>query len=479
MKLFSRAFPLYLALINFAYAQNVLTLKDAISIALDKSFNVKSADLALLSSEKSLEAAKLGLMTSVNMVFNVPSYSRTLSNEFNPLTGTEQFFNYGFTTFEGQLNFTQPIILTNGTFTLMGDLWKRSQFSSGAQIPVDYYSNLSLSFQQPLFTFNTLKANLTRAEINMEKAKRNYAIASNDIVYNVTAGFYQLYQAKENVEIAREKVKQTEDSYNTAQNKYKAGVNAEVDALQLEVDLASSRNDLLSAENALSESLNNFKILIGLNLNDSIDVSAELQYKPVTVDLNEAINYALASRKELENAKADIALGRLSVDEINSQGNVSAVLSANYGINKDDNLFQEIYHDFAGSRSVTFTVKVPVLDWGANRRQVESTEASLHQYELVYENDREQIKKEIIEVVNRISFAKARVEALSKSVAVAQKSYDMSIQRFQAGNITSSELQQMQLRLTDAKTNSLNALIDYELALADLNRKTLHDFEEH
>jgi hypothetical protein len=34
----------------------------------------------------------------------------------------------------------------------------------------------------------------------------------------------------------------------------------------------------------------------------------------------------------------------------------------------------------------------------------------------------------------------------------------------------------MQLRLTDAKTNSLGALIDYKLTLADLERKTLHKF---
>ena len=36
----------------------------------------------------------------------------------------------------------------------------------------------------------------------------------------------------------------------------------------------------------------------------------------------------------------------------------------------------------------------------------------------------------------------------------------------------------MQLRLTDARTNSLSALIDYKLAIADLNRKTLYDFEK-
>ena len=280
------------------------------------------------------------------------------------------------------------------------------------------------------------------------------------------------------MEIAHEKVKQTESSYITAQNKFKAGLIAEVEALQLEVDLASSRNDLLNAERDYSEAKNDFKILIGLKLSDSIDVTAKIDYNPVSVNLEEAINYALANRSELKNSEADIELSKLSVNEINSQGSISASISANYGINKDDNQFEDIFHQFDGSRSVTFSVHVPVLDWGSNSRKVEAAEANLTLNKLSYENQKEEIKKEIIEVVNRINSAKARVEALSKSVELAQKSFDISSQRFQAGNITSFELQQMQLRLTDAKTNSLNALIDYKLALADLNRKTLHDFEK-
>lgn len=478
MKLACKTIIIIFTFISLSFAQQVLSLQDALTIALDKSYSIKSAELNLINSQKTLEAAKLGLMTSINLDLSIPSYSRTLSNQFDPITGSQQFFDYGYTTYETRLNFTQPIIFTNGTFYLSGDLWKRSQFSSGQQLPEDYYSNITLSLQQPLFTFNTLKASLTRAEINLEKAERNYASASKDIVYNVTAAFYQLYQARENVEISREKVKQTESSYQTAQNKFKAGLIAEVEALQLEVDLASSRNDLLNAERNFSEAKNDFKILIGLKLSDSIDVVAKLEYKPVSVNLEEAINYALTNRSELKNAEADIDLSKLTVDEIDSQGNISAMLSANYGINKDDNRLQDIFHQFDGSRSVAFTVHVPVLDWGENSRKVEAAEANLNLYKLSYKNQKEVIKKEIIEVVNRINSAKARVETLSKSVELAQKSFDISRQRFQAGNITSFELQQMQLRLTDAKTNSLNALIDYKLALADLNRKTLHDFEK-
>ena len=81
-------------------------------------------------------------------------------------------------------------------------------------------------------------------------------------------------------------------------------------------------------------------------------------------------------------------------------------------------------------------------------------------------------------MINKLESAKARVEVLSKSVELAQKSYNISLARFEAGTITSFDLSQMQIRLTDAKIQSLNALIDYKLALTDLNRKTLHDFEK-
>ena len=119
------------------------------------------------------------------------------------------------------------------------------------------------------------------------------------------------------------------------------------------------------------------------------------------------------------------------------------------------------------------TVSIPVWDWGKNAREVESAEASYNLSVLRHKNLKEQIVKEILSAINKLNSAKARVDVLSKSVEVAEKSFNISLERFKSGNITSFDLSQMQLRLTDSKINSLNALIDYKLALADLERKTL------
>ncbi len=476
MKIISQFFLILFLFNAYTFAQKILTLEDALSIALDKSYRIKSAEYSLESSQKTLEAVQRGLLSNVNLQFDVPNYSQTLSNQFNTQTGTEQFYKIGFTTFQGRIFFNQPIIFSNGTFSLVGSLWRRNQFTAEVE-PIDYYSNLSLRLVQPLFTFNNQEASLKKAEINLEKSERNYTRAEKEIVYDVTSSFYRLFQSKKNVEISKEKVKQTEISYNTALNKFKAGLIAEVEAMQLEVDLASSNNELLNSEQNFMDIKDNFKLLIGLSLDENIDVSAELDYNPIDVDENLAIESALKNNTDISNLDADIELSNLNIDEVDSRGNISALLQANFGVNKVDRKFQEIFHDFAEDRSVIFTVNVPVFDWGKNRREVEAAEAQHKLIGLTFANQKDVVKKEIIALVNKIKSAKARVDVLSKSVELAQKSYDITLKRFEAGTITSFDLSQMQLRLTDAKISSLNALIDYKIALADLTRKTFLDFE--
>ncbi len=457
-------------------AQNVLSLEESISLALRQSYSIQEAEYSLTSSRKNLEAAKLGLMSSVRFEFDVPRYSLQLSSQFNPSTGSEEFFKTGNTTVEGRLLISQPLLFSNGTISLIGSLFGRDQYSDFAGTNRDYFSNLSIRLNQPLFVFNSQKASLEKAEINLDRAERNYSKAERGIIYNVTASFLRLYQSKKRMEITRERVKQNEESFETASNKFKAGLIAEVEAMQLEVDLASSRNELLDAERNFEKLKNEFKLLIGIDLGENIDVTAELKFNPIDVNLEEAINTAIANQPDLQNAKDEIRLSEISVEEVDAQSTFRADLSANYGINKNDDRFKDVFSNFLDNRSVVMTLSIPVWDWGKNRTEVQAAEAGYKSSKLNFRNLKESIRNEIISSVNRINTAISRVDVLSKSVEVAEKSYNISLERFKSGTITSFDLSQIQLRLVEAKQSSLNALIDYELAIAELERKTMRDY---
>ena len=417
-----------------AFGQKVFTLEEALAVALKQSYSIKTAENTLLNSQKNLEATRLGLMTSVNMEFDLPSYSRSLSSQFNSATGSQQFYQMENKTVEGRLYVTQPLIFSNGTVSIVGSLFGRDQLDAAGSTARDYYSNLSFRLTQPLFTFNNQKANLQKAEINLEKTQRNYSRTKMDIIYNVTASFYDLYQTKKSLEIAEEKVNQTQISYATANNKFKAGLIAEVEALQLEIDLASANNDLLNAKRKFEESKDSFKLLIGLDNSENIDVIAHLEYVPVKINRDKAIELALANRNEIRNAEADIKTGELGLEEVDSKGNVRVDISANYGINKNDDKLNDIFHNFAEDRSVTMTLSVPVWDWGSNKRAVEASRASLELNKLTKQNQIDQIIIEIKQVIGKLESAKERVEALSKSVELAEKSYQISMEKVQIRN---------------------------------------------
>lgn len=460
----------------FSFSQEIYTLEKSINVALEKSFGIKSAEYSLISAEKSLEAFKAGLFSRLDLSFDVPSYSQNLSSQFNTITGKEEFYELGSSRVEGRLSLTQPLIFSNGTIKIIGRVYGREQFSTGQVNTQDYYSNFAISLSQPLFTFNVQQARLERSEINLKKAKRDFTHREQNLIYNVKREFYNLYKLQENVSIAEVKVDQNVELFNTAQIKFGAGLIAEVESMQLEVDLASSRNQLLGSHRAYEEALNKFKILIGIELEENISIISNLLFRPIVIDKANAIKSALKNRSDLLNQKNDIYLSELNIEEVDARREIKVDLNARYGITNHDEEFVTLFDQLLDDIYVALTLSVPVWDWGQNSREVESAKAKSMIQKLTFKNLKKTIGNDVVATINRINSAKARVEVLSKSVEIAEKSYNISVERFKSGNISSFDLAQIQLRLTEAKNNSVGALIDYNLAIADLERKTYQKY---
>lgn len=459
-----------------AMAQRPLTLEDAISIAFQKSIEVLSEKNRLEDAQANYQAVKLGQRATVRLDLELPAYTKSLASYFDPITGNERFFSIRNTTVEGRLSVNQPIVWTNGQISVFGSLFGRDQFSDISGKSRDYFSNVYIGLSQPLFGFNAKKAVATRAKIDLDKAERNYAQAKMNIIYDITSGFYNLYKSKRSMEITEEKVSQVEKSYNTALNKFKAGLIAEVEAMELEVDLAQSQNELFNAKKSYEELKDAFKLLIGLGLDEPVEVTASLDFVPIEINMEEAIKDVLETRADYQNAKADIYVDGLSIDETKAQNAIQASLNAHYGINRNDDRFAGVFHNFLGSRSITMDLSIPLFDWGRNKRVVEQARTNLKLKELRLEKMEQAIVKEVKSAISNIQSAEARIKILSKSAQVAEKSFNIKLERFVNGAITSFELSQAQIKLTDMKLNVMSALIDYELARADLERKTLKKY---
>lgn len=465
-----------------AQVKRTLTLEQSISLSLQQGYAAKNASTQYLASKKNYEAELRRLRSSVTLSVDLPNYSQSLSSQFNPLTQLYEYYQLKTTQVQSSLSINQPVVFTGGTLSIQQILLGRDQMnglSSGSSPERDYFSNSMIQYRQPIFAPNEYRMTEERNTVSLDITRADFTRNQLDIVYNVTAGFYNVYQLARRVDIARTQVTQNEESYATAKNKFDAGLIPEVDALQTEVDLVSSKNDLLNAERELASASNAFRLLIGLPMSENFELVSSLTYKSVEINQELAVKQALEKRTEVLSSKQNIALRQMDVESAKARGDFRLDLTASYGFNGSNALFNKVFQDFNTTQGAALTVTIPLFDWGTNTLQVES---ALYQYQgavLTLENTQQQIRQEVLDLVDRLRGAESRIKVLEKSIAVAQKSYDISVERFQSGTTSRNDVAQAQQRLTNAKINSLSAIIDYQVALADLKRRTLWDYEKN
>lgn len=462
-------------------AQHRMTLDDALSQALEASYTARHAREQLRASEAAAEAARLALYSRVDVDFDAPSYSRTLFSQFNTITGRNEFFPLERTQWTGRIGITQPVIWTNSTLSLSGLLYQQEQrdFSPDGVVYRDWYTDLAIQLRQPLFVPNTQRISLRRAEIDFEESMADFIRSTLDLRYSVTEQFYTLYAAQERVTIQRDRVQEEEESYQTGQRKYNAGLIAEVEAFQFEVDLAAARNDLLAAENTLISRHNQFKILIGLSLTDSVYcVLSDTTVAFVDINEEEAVSRAKQTRVDLQRARNNIERSELDLEGVHAQRSIRGDLFLSYGINNNDVEFGGLYNDVRDTRRAVFTLSIPVFDWGKHSHDIEAATARLRNAELTAQFVELNIEREIIDLIRSIGSAANRAEVMRKSRLIAEIANDISTKRYEVGTIGSTELAQARSRLLQARLSALEAVIDYHLALADMARRTAYDFLE-
>jgi len=336
-----------------------------------------------------------------------------------------------------------------------------------------------------------LKTNLKRADLRYENAEKSYNREELDIIYNVTSAFFAFYRATRELEIADDNVKQQGELAELAQQKYSAGLIPEVEALQLEVDFAQSRAAKVAAEAALARISDQFKQLIGLTFQENVGVMTTFDYNKIEVELDNAVELALDHRTEIRQEEIRVQLAELEVKETDAMRDFNGVLSAFYditGVANSDvwdtsnprDLWEKSLQDMderPDNRGVVFSLNVPIWDFGGNKAAVQEAEANLRTQELTLTEMRKTVEREVRDAVGRLHEAESQLEVLDKQEDLAKRAYDISVERFNNGDITSQELALDRDRFIDAQVSYLGSYINYQLALADLKRKTMYDFE--
>lgn len=473
-----------------ADAEMVLDLEEAIQTAIDKSYQIYRLEQSYLRSQLGVEAAQRSLRTQVNLRSTLPSISQGINPQ---LVGNDIYYiRSGNSNARLNLDLSQPLI-TNGRITLSSGMYGSEFFQ---ELPTaetrrrSFQPSVGVSFQQPLFQYNEIKGTLQQAELAFQSIRLSYTEDELARINQVTQQFYNLFRQQRELEIAAERFRQSAANNQTGIRKYQAGLIPEVEYLNLSVRQAEDEVALEQAKNTHQQTQFAFNRLVGLPLETAIWVEAELEYTPIEVEQERAVELALANRSDVRRAEIQLEQAELSLDQTLSQGRPDLQLNLGYDITgnsgitlgSEDPWGKHITaamekENRSPNTNISLTLRIPVFDAGVNRSRVERQLSTIREQERAISEAEEDLRQQVINQVKAVQSAMKRLEIQEQSVRVAQTSYDITQKRYERGEITFEQLSQSQDTLTRSNQTYLGDWIAYQTAKARLRELTIWDWE--
>ena len=309
-----------------------------------------------------------------------------------------------------------------------------------------------------------------RVEGQIDQAKQNAAIASlgidkakAQVKLDAMTAYFTVLQTGNLVEVNRQTVANLDEHLNSIQAKYDAGVVAKADVLRSEVELANARQNLIKAENNYDLAKNSLLNTMMLDASADLALTETLQYAPYEKTLDDCLVLAEKNRPDFAQADATVTMAATGIDLAKSGRLPSVSLSASNG-------WSEGVLPASDNWSVGVSASWNLFDAGVTGAKVKQADTSLTKAQ---EQARQTKTGGLLEVrQNYLSMAEAQKRLDTNAVAVSKAEEDLYIakEKYNAGVGTNLDVIDAQLALTQAKTNRIQSLYDYNVNVAKLDK---------
>jgi outer membrane protein len=344
-------------------------------------------------------------------------------------------------------------ILNQGTFDFGLD------FNSPGQI--DNF-NLRGTISYNLYNGGKTHSNIKAAQFGKKAAKHDQTSLHQQLAFQVIKAYFNILKSQEAVKAKQAAVNAFEENLKVAHLKYEAGTFLKTEVLNLEVELAQTQENLLSMQHISDLTKHSFLNLLGLETNQSLSLSL---HKTKLREPSQPVASEISHRPEIAAMKARVSAAK------------AALRSAKGGRFPTVNAFGSYQYDEGWRRpgsgdnwAAGIFVDLNLFDGQRTKSQVYKAQTNL----VIAQEELRKLRLNIVMDIEQAKLtyerARQRIQVTAKSNEQAEESAQLSRARFEEGVILSSDLINVETRLTEAKMRRAIALADEQVALADLNR---------
>ena len=328
----------------------------------------------------------------------------------------------------------------------------------------------STTLTQPLFTGFRLTSAYRLADLGVDVAAMQVRLAVLDVALTVKEAFFDYLRAQKAEEVARQAVVQLTSHLKTAQDFHEVGIIPINDVLKVEVELANAQQQEVSANNATSASRSRLNTLLGLPVDDSLEVEDILNFHEVPITYDQARASARAQRPELKSLDLRLMQSDQSILQAQSYHYPQLNLQGAYNFMSDSpEMGDANVYDASGWQVVT-RLDWTFWEWGRTTHQVGQRRAQKRRLENTRRDTRDQVDLQVKQSYLALHDAQKNIATAKASIRSAQENYRITQERFKEQLTTNTEVLDAQTLLTQAQNNYFTSLTIYNVAEARLRR---------
>lgn len=334
----------------------------------------------------------------------------------------------------------------------------------------------SLELSQPIYDGGRLRASLKTADLLRARAEIEHETLVEDVMLEVREAYYRVLLADALVSVRRASVEQKQNEVNRAKIEFDSGGATRFEQVRAEVQLAAARPGLIRAVHSRQIAAQDLIRVLGFDLANREDPTLELNLTdplapPVDgpqPNLGEALDAAVRQSGEL--AILDYAI-RIRGEALKIAGagyKPRVELFAAYG--SRNSLFNDDLTDTIRGWNAGGRLTWDLFDGLETKGRVGEARAILSRTRAESESVRRTIEARVRTAYFRLRESLEVLESQERVAEQAEEALRLARLNFQTGTITQLEVQEAETALTESRTSEIQALHDYQVAIARMER---------
>ena len=447
----------------------VITLDDALKIALSENASVRVADMEIERTGYARKGTYASLFPQIDLT---GSFQRTIKKQV-------MYMDMDMSSIMGGGDEAGAGDGTSGGTGSEAGSGEGAPSLGGGGIEVGRWNSYSggVTAAMPIVNaqlWKSIRLSAKDVELAVEKARSSRL----DMVTQVKQAYYGVLLAKEALNVYKDVYDNAVRNFEQTRLRYNAQKASELDFTRAKSTVASAIPNVYNAESSVILALWQLKAVMGVDLDQNIDVAGTIGDYASEMTYDQALGEDISLEYNTTMRQLAIQAEQLAMNIKIQKFAYIPTLSANFAFLETamTNDFKFSNYRWTPYSYVGLSLNIPVFSGGKRLNAVRQAKVQASQLGVQMDDTERQLKIGIRQYLNTMETQIKSFSAAEEAVNTATKAYGIAEKSYNVGRSTITELNDAQLALTQARLGVSQTVYDFVVAKSNLEKIMGYDF---